>query len=255
MMLRSYIQLIAYSGILLAVSAFASIAASFDCDLASNEVEITICDSSTLSELDTKLSLLYESLPKDEIFFPVLVEDQLVWLERRNRNFHESSNVLDLESLYEERVIFLSLYGDYVAKCEARRLLLSAVYDDLEDICPLDHPVDICRQSLMTEQRWRAGSALEVCRGQWELIQSLTLRALEEQLYEAFQPNASVTSLSEFEAYLQSRRDFLRNAPTVGNLTIAQNLSFSFGPSVDWFYYGYYRELTELYEAVKSSER
>jgi len=59
-------------------------AASFDCAKASTKVEKMICADPELSQLDEKLSLLYQGARKKFIDLDSIKQDQRAWLKRRN---------------------------------------------------------------------------------------------------------------------------------------------------------------------------
>lgn len=81
-------------------------AASFNCQMASTEVEKMICNNPQLSEADERMSKayfnLYEALPKPEA--EVLKEDQRHWLEKRNYELLHCVKPYCKDHFYEVRI-------------------------------------------------------------------------------------------------------------------------------------------------------
>ena len=90
-------------------------AASFDCRKASNPDETTICDSRELSQLDVKMSTLYEIVIK-LVGMGVrgdLQDQQRAWLRARGDCGHDRTCI---RNLYETRIRTLDSEVDRISR-------------------------------------------------------------------------------------------------------------------------------------------
>ncbi|MBL5972123.1 hypothetical protein JBO50_22170 [Enterobacter asburiae] len=78
-------------------------AAGFDCLKSSTPVEHMICENTSLSNLDSALSNLYESKKDNR-----LKEIQRDWIKRKRNN---AKSVDELNMLYAEQILFISKYS------------------------------------------------------------------------------------------------------------------------------------------------
>ena len=97
-------------------------AASFDCNRATTETEIAICDNPVLSMFNEDLSFIYSALLKidgdgvvltDQGKTDRLINDQREWLKSRD---NAGTDFVDLLSKISSRIQFLSPYFNF-QKC------------------------------------------------------------------------------------------------------------------------------------------
>ncbi len=76
-------------------------AAGFDCDKAKTKIELTICEKSELSDLDSQMMQLYDSTLANAKSINLLKSDQKLWLKNIRNNCPNSDCLI---SMYHKRI-------------------------------------------------------------------------------------------------------------------------------------------------------
>ena len=91
----------------------AAFAASFDCSQAVTEIEIAICNSESLSELDDLIANQWELIDRSGRYFDEIYKQQVAWIEDEERLEDGASFEVQLDYLRYMNAYDACLFTDY----------------------------------------------------------------------------------------------------------------------------------------------